>query len=233
MNEIIAMLKISWFLLATLVVVVILGFGCQREIEETHKCARDLRRERVVQIVSSTSDESNVVHSNQTAKRDGLNGVFTTIERRSFVAEYGSYDSLWIGEKHCFYSYVEYRCQVISEVLDFVVAWPMKEKDTLPCVFFLIQRHVSGRHDTTTTVTTNLKSLQRIKQIAGHSVDEINYRQWDVEISYKLLGIEPLNFFVQIRVGGQPLSEFSPGSNICFRPSVNSLNAGRDNNRTM
>jgi len=103
-----------------------------------------------------------------------------------------------------------------------MAAWPIIEADTLsmndtvPVQFLMIERRRTFRSDSTTTITTNLDSAERIEQIVGHSIDTLQQQPLDVEISYELLGSQPMKFFVDIRLDGYSLYTYSPQSSIVY-----------------
>jgi len=203
---------------AMLLLVPLLNQSCNGDDpkDEQSICGRELQQARVLRLASESVQESSIVHSNRVVGDLRLDGLFTTIERRGYVTELGTYDSVWVPEKSCYFEYLEYRFHHSYRTLDFVATWPMGDLDTLPVAFYMVERWRPYNADSTTTVTTNLKSSKFLNEIAGVSIDTLKQRQWNVAISYALLGSQPMKFFTQIRIGGYPLSLFSPESSIVY-----------------
>ena len=210
------------FLSTTILVLSAITIGCSGENEPKRKGEREHRKERILLLIAGKSQMSNVIHTHRFVGDFGLTGTFTTIERRNSNYEYGAYDTVWVPGQRCYYGYIDYSFHSSYGKLDFMAAWPIIEADTLfmndtvPVQFLMIERRRTYRSDSTTTITTNLDSAERIKQIVGYSIDTVKQQPLDVEISYELLGIQPMKFFVDIRLGGYSLYTYSPQSSIVY-----------------
>lgn len=194
----------------------LISLRCGGEVLQRRHGEIESQRARTIELLSGESLDTKIVQMNRQVEDIKLDGLFTVIERRGHCSEVGVYDTVWVPAKSCYYTFVGYRYHDAYRTLDFTAAWPRTSSDTSPVTYFMMERRRPYQADTTTKVSTNLESVELVKQFAGLPIDTL--KQWtrDVEISYELLGSQPMKFFTQIRIGGQPLYIYSPESQIVY-----------------
>ncbi len=190
--------------------------GCGDECRTAATCARMIRQEQVLKLVAAKSLHSNIVHTKRSVVEFRHDYNFTSIQRRGYITEEGEYDRVWVASQGNYFAYAQYRYHYPNGSLDFLAVWPMGESDTAPVKFIMIERYYENAEDTTATVTTNIESHQEINQVVRVPFDTLRQKRLDIEVSYELIVIQPMEFFKQLQIGAHSLKYYSPESYICF-----------------
>jgi hypothetical protein len=201
--------------------------GCDNVQRSDQKSRRELRRDRVLQLINTKYAASRVVHEHRSVADLRLDATYTTIERGTVLPEIGVYDLVWVQRHGCFYAFVQYYVDVSDRTFEFTAAWPVYDSDTLYDVdtsqgVYLMIEHSRARQRTmdttraTTMVTTNVESQEDIRNIVGHAIDVLRKRPADIAVSYELLGSQPMNFILNIRLDGREIRRYSPLANLSY-----------------
>lgn len=192
--------------------------GCDEVEKNEQRCGRELRRENVLRMIECVYDAAVVVHSDRYVVDLRLFELYTNVER-SIGNEIGTYDTVWDPKEQRTYAYVWYHLNLGGRRLVFNVAWRAEDADTSHAVYIIVEsKAIYGNKNrkarVITTVTTNMTSRERVQLLVGKPIDTLRQQRGAVEISYKVLGHEPFNFFRKIRVNGKAIEDYAPITHI-------------------